>query len=504
MLEQEWRLDDTLGADNNERAASVNRRNMIIAIGLVLMVGLVAGIIARVLSGPPAGRMLVAGDVRSVVRTVPAPAISYPSLSFTVKVISNAAPGTSAVSLVESVLTGRQFSVITSPPIPGQSSTQTAAGQPVVAGTLTAVDVRVGDHVTTGAVLAQLDTSMLQLGVQTAKLQAQSTKTTVRVLNNGIDTILDNIDKLATGRVALATGKAALAKGKAQIAAGKVQLAKAKATLLKAKSGLLDAQKKLLAAKKSRPQLEATLAALKKQAATYPPGQVPASLKAKIAQLEALLASIDPGLAKIAANLKQVDAGLAKIAAGEAQLATAQAKLATGAAQLATAQALLDAGASALHTAKKQAYKARDYVRIIAGGVDVGIVLAEAKLDQATIMSPVSGIVTQAPDKGTAVVVGAPLVRIQPDAPALVDAYVEGEQLGALHVGSIADITYDSGDGKVLHGTLKTIGSDAEYPPTSFPTDLVHMARTVKVTFQLDSGDDPPAGTPVDIAIHTD
>ncbi len=475
----------------------MTRRDVILAVALLLMVGLVVGIVDRARSGPPANRILVAGDVRSVVRTVPAPAISYPTFSFTVKVLSNAAPGAKTQTIVETVITGK-------PPSALQSSAQTLPGQPVVAGTLAAVNVRVGDHVTTGAVLAQLDTRMLDLGVQAAKLQAQSAKTNVSVLNNGIDTILDNIDKLATGRAALATGKAALATGKAQLAAGKAQLAGLKATLLKAKAGLLDAQKKLLDAKKNRARLEATLAGLKAQAATFPPGHVPAALKAKILGLEKLLASIDPGLAKIAANLKQVDAGLATIAAREAKLAAAQAKLATGSTALVTAQAQLNAGAAALRTAKKQAYKARDYVRILAGGVDVGIVLAEAKLDQATILSPVSGIVTQAPNKGSAAIVGAPLVRIQPDAPALVDTYVAGEQLGALHSGSIADITYDSGGGKVLRGTLKAIGSVAEYPPTSFPTDLVHMTRTVKVTFQLDSGDRPPAGTPVDIAIHTD
>lgn len=471
----------------------MNRRNVILGIGLAAMVALVVGIVVRSLSGPPADRMLVAGDVRSVVRTVTAPGVSYPIYSYSVQVVSNAAPGAKTLTTNVTVVSGPQASATAS----------SNAGMPVVAGRLSAVNVKVGDHVTTGTVLAQLDTQTLDLGVIGAKISAAKTKTTVTVLNNGIDTILDNIDKLETGREALAAGKAALATGKVKLAAAEVQLAKAKATLLKAKAGLLAAQKKLLDAKAHRSELEAELANLKAQAATYPPGGVPAALQTQIAQLEGLLASIDPGLAKIAANLKQVKAGLAKIAVGEAQLATAQAALVTGAAKLATGEAQLNKAADALDTAKTQAYKARDYLKIIAGGANVGVVMAEAKRDQATIVSPVSGTVTQAPTAGAVACKGAPLVRIRPDDAALVDTYLTGEQLSAVHVGSIADVSFDSDGGHVMHGTVITIGSDAEYPPTSFPTNVVHMTRTVKATLRLDSGDQPPPGTPVDIAIHT-
>ena len=471
----------------------MNRRNVLLAVALVLVVALVGAVTARMLSGPPANRLLVVGDVRAVARTVTAPPISYPTISYTVQVVSNAAQGKHVATFNESGITGGQALVTTRTP-----------GVPVISGTLSTVSVRVGDRVTTGSVLAQLDTNLLDLGVQQAKNNAVKTKTTVSVLNNNINTVLDNIDKLATGRDALATGKAALATGKAKIAAGEVQLGKAKATLLKAKAGLLAARKQLLAAKANRAELEATLAGLKQQAAAYPPGTVPPALQAKIAQLEGLLASIDPGLAKIDANLKQVNAGLAKIASGQAQLAAAKAQLAAGAAKLATAQAQLATAADALHTAKIQVYRARDYVRIIANGANVGVVLAQAKRDQATLISPVSGTVTQAPVQGTVAIVGAPVVRIQPDGPALVDTYVTPEQLAKVRVGAPADITYDSAPGKVLRGALQTVASDAQYPPTSFSTDVVHMTRTIKLTFRIDSGDTPPAGAPVDIAIHTD
>ena len=467
----------------------MNRRNVILAIALLLMVGLVVGIIVRTLSGPPANRLLVAGDVRSVTFTVTAPQIQYPSAVSVIRVPSNPAAGDKVAMLVVGrPLAPTPVSALASST--GGASPLSRTGLPIPSGKLVHVYAQVGDHVVEGQVLARLDTKMLDLGVTQAKLSKAAQKTTVRVLNNSLDTILDNIGKLATGRAQLSTARG-------QLATAKTKLATAKAGLLKARAALLAGQKPLLDAKKHRSQLQATLASLEAQAATFPPGNVPPALVAKIAQLTKLLASIDPGLAAISANLKKVKAGLAQVAAGEAQLAAGAVKLATAAAQLSTAS-------SALHTAKTQVKTLRDAVKIAVKAADVPVALAEAYREQATIIAPVSGFVTQAPAQGTVAVVNAPLFRVAPDGPALIDTYVTGQQLGALHDGTIADITYDSGGGRVLHARLHTLGAQALYPPTSFPTDIVHMTRTVKITFQLDSGQAPPAGTPVDIAIHTD
>jgi multidrug resistance efflux pump len=478
---QESQRDFTLGTAHRDQGGPVNRRNVILGSAALVTVALAVGLIVRVFfSGPPPNRMLLAGDVRSVVRTISAPAISYPTVTYSVQVVSNAAMGEKTQTLNGKVIAGPQASATTS----------ATMGAPVVSGRLSAVNVQVGDRVTTGTVVAQLDTATLDLGVAWAKITAEKTKNSVKVLNNSIDTIISNQNKLSTGWSQLATGKK-------QLATGKAQLATAKATLLKAKAGLLATQTQLLSAQKNRSQLEATLAALKQQAATFPPGNVPPALTAQIAKLEGLLASIDPGLAKVNAGLAQVNAGLATVAAGEASLKT-------GAAALATAGGKLVTAGDALVTAKKQVLNARNVTRIIADNADIPIAIAEAKRAQATLVSPVSGVVTQAATTGQVVIVGAPVVRVRPDERRLIDTYVSGEQLDRVRIGSPADISYDSSGGKTLHATVAAIGSSAQYPPTSFPTDIVHMTRTVKVTLRLDSGEHPPEGTPVDIAIHTD
>ena len=137
------------------------------------------------------------------------------------------------------------------------------------------------------------------------------------------------------------------------------------------------------------------------------------------------------------------------------------------------------------------------------GASQIGIDVAELHKAQATVTAPVGGIVTYALPSGVNVMVGSPIVRIQPAEAALVDTYLTPDQIQRIHVGSPADIGYDSAPGKVLHGQVATIGSVAQYPPTTFPTDVVHMTRTIKVAIRLDSGTAPPQGTPVDISIHT-
>jgi len=440
----------------------VNRRNVILA---VIGVGLVALAIAtylRATSGPPPHRLIVAGDVRVTSRTVMAPAIVYPTPDLSVGIPTSQTAGPTSPKRA--------------PSAPARST------QPTVSGTLVRMDVHQGDHVQTGQVIGKFDTTLLDLGVKQAEANQARARTNTRLAIQGLNTVIDNQAKLATGRAQLATGRAALASGAAALATAKTTLATNKT--------------KLLQAQKTRAQLTAALAGLEKQAATFPPGHVPPPIQQQIAMVQAILAKL-PSSAVISAGLKGIAAGQTQVATGEAKLAQGAAQLAQGAAQLATA-------ASALHDAKNALVNARDTLRIVARAQQTAVDLAKYRRTLATIVSPVDGIVTYAVPQGTVMMVGAPIVTIQPDGAALVDTYLTGDQLAQVHPGSLADVTYDSAPGTVLHGTVAIIGADAEYPPTSFPTNIVHMTRTVKVSIRLDSGASPPQGTPVDISIHTD
>ena len=406
----------------------------------------------------PAGYLLVAGNVRPETRTVAVPVIPYPTPDYTVG-IPRPTGATGAM---------------------GASSQKRGApsardGQPIVAGMLESVLVREGDSVKSGQLVAQFDTKMLTLGVKQAATAARKARADVAVIGGNIDDLASAKRKLATAR--------------SKIANAKTTLAKANSTLKKARKQLLAQQRKLLAAKAQRPQLKAALAGLRAKAATFPKGKVPAALKGQIAQLNSALAAIGPGLKAIAKGLATIDAGLAKVDEGASALPKASARISSAAHELADAK-------TRLRTAK-------EVLGIVADGQDIVVKLAKARRTLATVRTPVAGIVTFARRGGTVAMVGAPLVRIRPDGPQRVDTYLTAEQVGTVDVGSEAEITYDSAAGKVLHGRISEIGSAYVFPPTSFSTQIVHMTRTLKVTILLDEGETAPAGTPVDISIHT-
>lgn len=401
----------------------------------------------------PSNRIALAGDVQSDVHTVQAPAISYPVPDYSVGIPTSQTASSGAKR---------------------GGGAPAASLQPTISGEIARMYVQQGDHVDAGQVIVQYDTARLELGVQQAKTAAQRARAQVAVLGKALDTIATNQDKLATARGQLATGKSALAKAAAQ-------LAKAQASF--------PAQK--AAALKQRAELVATLAMLQQQLAQLlqspnPNPQAVAALKANIAKLTVGINAIDKGLAAAATGF-----------------ATGNAQLAKGKAQLATASSQLAQGSSALSKAKKQVENARKVSNLLLASTDAAVTIAEVRLSQATVHAPVSGIVTEARSQGTIAMVGAPLVRIRPDEPTKVISYLDPTQLSRVHEGSVATVNYDSNSGRPLSGKVTQIALNSQFPPTSFPTTIVHMTQTVQITVTLENGGWAPPGTPVDLVIDT-
>ena len=399
----------------------------------------------------PTSRIALAADVQNDVRTVQAPAIAYPVPDYTVGIPS---------------------SQTASPAKKPSTAAASASSLPTVSGEIARMFVAQGDHVQAGQVIVQYDTTRLKLGVAQAKTAARRAHAQVAVLGKALDTIASNEDKLATARGQLATARGQLSKGAAA-------LAQAEASFPAKKTAAL----------KQRAQLVATRAMLQQQLAQllkspHPdPGAV-AALRANIAKLTAGINAIDKGLAAAAT-------GFAK---GDAQIATGKAKLATASSQLSQ-------GASALSKAKKQVQNARKVLQLMNASADAGVTIAEVRLAQATIRAPFSGIVTQARDQGTVAMVGAPLVRIRPDEPTKVDTYLDPSQLPLVHLGSRATVDFDSNTHGPLSARVTEISTTAQFPPTSFPTTIVHMTQTVRVTVTLDNDGWAPPGTPVDLIL---
>ena len=426
------------------------------AVLLLLVVVALAGVAIweNLSSRIPANTLALAGDVHSDVRTVQAPQITYPVPDYTVGIPKPAGTMPSASSMKKSQ------------PQPSQ--------QPTVSGTIDAIYVRQGDHVKAGQKIVQLDTAALELGVKQAKTAAAKAHADVAVIEKSLQTVKDNQDKLVTARGKLATASQALVTASQALATGKQQLATAQSQAVAGKAQVLA----------GIAQIEAIIKG------PHPPGPwPPPALTSKLAQLQATLAGINAGLAAL-------PAAQAQLVAGEAQLATGKAQIAAGKAQLAT-------GASALRKARKQLEKAEDVLGHVADGQDILIDVAKYRVKQATLYAPVSGVVTQARTAGTVAMVGAPLVRIVPDAPTQIDSYLAPDQLSGVSVGASATANFDSNTKGPLQGRVTQIAPQAQFPPTSFPTSIVHMTNTVQIQVTLDNGAWAPPGTPVDLTIAT-
>ncbi len=404
----------------------------------------------------------VAGNVRARSYAVITPALALPVPDFSVGIPS----------------TGAKIGNL--PAAGGRSASQSAMSRspiPVVVGTLDSVDVGQGDRVRAGQVIAQIDTTMLDLGVEAAQAAARKARADVGVVEGNLGTVADNESKLSTARTKLSDGEA--------------QLTKAKRDLLKARKQLRASRAKAVA---GRATLKGQIAALEKMLSGPPPPTPPKpptgpTPTQTLAKLKAKLAELNAGIAKIDAGLAKVDAGLVKVNAGFGKLASNRSKINTG--------------SSALADAKTQLRTAQDVLGVVVEGRDAGVAYARAARDMATITAPVDGVVTYARLPGTVVVVGAPIVRIVPNEPQKVDTYLTAQQMLRVRPGDATSITLDSFPGQTFSGKITTIGSAYTFVPTSFPTDLVHMTRAVKVTVAMDQGAALPAGTPVDVIITT-
>lgn len=403
----------------------MSRRALIIG-GIAALVVLATGfgLYARTTAAAAPGTIDVAGDVRAEEYVVRAPVVTNPVPDYTV---GFPVTGTPAAKKRPA------------------SAPASASRLPVVSGFMTEVLVAEGAQVTTGQVLARLDTTMLDLGVRGADAAAAKARSDVHVLDN-------NISKLVDARATLI---------------------KARTKLIKARASLATTITLLV---RQRASLEASITAIKALIARPggPPPHVP--------PYPVILAGLQAGLGQLSAGLAGARTGLAAMNAGLAKMAT---------------------GFSQISSGLRQLRDARDLVRINVTAQEVAVRLAKARRVAATITSPASGIVTFARAAGTAVIVGAPIVRIRPDSRTRVDTYLTTDQLLQVRVGTPATVTFDSNTRSALSGRVAVIGSVAVVPPTGFPTSIVHMTRAVRVTIELDAGLTAPPGTPVDIEIRT-
>jgi len=334
------------------------------------------------------------------------------------------------------------------------------------------VAVQPGDEVRAGDEIARLDSRAAAANVAVAKATLASARAQVGTLDDAIDTVASNRSTLATKRGQIDDAAAQLTSTRAQLAA---QLAELKVLLARIEA---------LGAGGGRPPVPpggvptGTVPPGTPPPGTLPPGGIPDP------------AQVRAGIAKLTAALAKIDAGLAKVASGRAKLSSAGAKLSDARVQLTDLRRLARAGVD---------------------GAKVGVQVAEYQRSLAVLRSPVDGTVVRVVAVGDVLAPGATAAEIRRSGPPRVTTWIAPEQLADIEVGTQVEVSADwfptgvsDGRGPIspIPGRVTSIGTRAEYPPTSFATSEIHLTRAIRVEMTLSPSAEQPAlppGTPVDV-----
>ena len=324
------------------------------------------------------------------------------------------------------------------------------------AGRMTELTVREGDTVKKGQVIARLDAAQLEqqkLRDVAAVAGAQSIysqlKTTIEYQEATIDS---------------------------DIASRQAQLAQQQAHLdeLNAGSRAPEIRQADSSVNEARAQMELAKADWARAQTLYKDTDISTSqfdqARTKFDAANAVLAQ-----AEDRARLVQEGPRKEEIAGARAQLAAAQAAVRT-------------AQANRIDLRRKQEELAQRLSDIQRAQAQVGI--TEAQLSDTVVTSPIDGVVlVKSAEPGEVIAAGTGIVRIGDVDHPWLRAYVGETDLGRVKLGTAVNLTTDSYPGKVYHGTVSLIASEAEFTPKQIQTkeERVKLVYRIKVDVENSS-----------------
>ncbi len=344
------------------------------------------------------------------------------------------------------------------------------------------VTVREGDRVTAGQPVVRLDDRLLRAGLTAAEADLRVARGQVGALVSAQDTVDDAGREIADKRAEVKDAIAELKQKRREVRKAIRQLASTRTTLTRQRAALRNQRDQLIA---QREQLQRALAALPAEAPNRP-------------ELEAGLARLDDGIGQLAAALKKLDAGLAELGRGLTQARTGLAKLNTGIRKATEGLAKLEDAAAELRDARAQLVSLHRLAEVAVDTASVGVDLARAQLDQAVVVAPRDGTIVRIAAAGDRLAAGATLAAIRPDQPSRLVTWLSPTQAATVCVGDAAEIRTDWGE--TATAGLSRIATAADFPPTSYATDEVHLTRAFAV--ELTSPAVLPAGAPVTVSLQ--
>lgn len=139
-----------------------------------------------------------------------------------------------------------------------------------------------------------------------------------------------------------------------------------------------------------------------------------------------------------------------------------------------------------------------------AEGASAGRALAETRLSQSVLTSPVSGLVlAKHSEAGEMLAPGAPVVTVGKLDEVWLRGYIPESDLGRVKIGQSARVKVDSWPGRSFEGRIGFISSEAEFTPKNVQTEKerVKLVYRIKITLPNTKGELKP-GMPADAVIE--
>jgi HlyD family secretion protein len=179
--------------------------------------------------------------------------------------------------------------------------------------------------------------------------------------------------------------------------------------------------------------------------------------------------------------------------------------------ELDAARAARDASAAAVREAEQRLKLSKagprpDAVRQSRARVDAsaaGRALAETRLSQAVLTSPMTGVVlSKHAEPGEMLSAGAPVVTVARMDEVWLRGYIPETELGRVKLGQQARVSIDTWPGRVFEGRVSFISPEAEFTPKNVQTEKerVKLVYRIKITLPNPKAELKP-GMPADAVL---
>jgi membrane fusion protein YbhG len=330
------------------------------------------------------------------------------------------------------------------------------------AGRLREIQVREGDHVESGQVIARLDDDQVRAREQQAEATVRQATARARVAQHQIEVLNEQLEQSRLGVDQSRTdAEGKVHEAEARLAAAEAQLAQAEASYAQAKWD-------------------------RQASARLFQRELIAEQDAKRAEMNE-----DVQAAVVAASRRQVDAARGSLTAAKANLvnpAIRTSQVAAVRGQILQAEADLGAAQADAERARAQLDEAR------------------ANRKDLDVIAPFAGTVaTRTAEPGEVVAAGTPIVTLVNLAEVYLRAFVTEGQIGNVRVGQPARVYLDSAPAKPIDAVVSRVDPEASFTPenTYFREDRVKQVVGVKLALRGAVGFAKP-GMPADGDILVD